>query len=260
MAIQLPKKPKVVSEEGNSASFEIAPLYPGYGITIGNSLRRVLLSSLPGVAITSVKIEGVSHEFSSISGVFEDVMDIVMNLKKVRIKLFDGDSFTASIKVKGEKDVKAGDIVVPSNVEIANPNQHIATVNDKKGELNMELVIEKGVGYVPVDQKNKDKLSVGMITIDALYSPVEFVNYDVENIRVGERTDYNKILIEIRTDGTITPNMALAQASDILINHFEVTAGKDNDEKEIDGSLKDSEMKDEVEEKKELANENNIEE
>lgn len=225
--IQLPEEVKIISKDENKATFEIAPLYPGYGVTIGNSLRRALLSSLKGAAIVSVKIKSVNHEFSTIPGVLEDVMEIIMNLKNIRLRLLTDGPATMSLKAKGEKKVTAEDIKVPSEIQIINLNQHIATLTDKKNELDMEFVVEKGTGYEPAEQRQKEKLSVGMITIDAIFSPVESVNFIVENIRVGQRTDYNKVVLDIKTDGTISPEEAVYKASQILIQHFQIIGGKE---------------------------------
>lgn len=220
--VQLPTEPKLVSREGNVGVFEISPLYPGYGITIGNTLRRVLLSSLEGSSITSVKLKGVDHEFSTISGVLEDVVDIILNLKKVRFKMFKDEPITLTLNVKGEKDIIASDIKVTSDVEIVNPNQHIATITEKKTEFDAEITIEKGTGYVPVEQRQKEKLSIGKIAIDGIFTPIRSVNFIVENIRVGQRTDYNKLLIDIETDGSVSPEAALKNACQILIEHFNI--------------------------------------
>lgn len=221
--IQLPVEPKVLSRDGdNKAIFEISPLYPGYGMTIGNSLRRVLISSLSGAAITSVKIKGVLHEFSTIENVSEDVIEIILNLKKVRFKVFSDEPVTLTLKVSGEKEVIAGDIKATSDVEVINTDQHIATITNKKGEIEMELKIEKGIGYIPVDKREKSKLGVGVIAIDGIFTPVKNVNFKVENIRVDQRTDFNRAILEIETDGSILPEEALQRASNILVNHFNI--------------------------------------
>jgi len=220
--IQLPSEPKVISKTGSRAVFEIGPLYPGYGTTLGNTLRRVLISSLEGAAVTSVKIKGVDHEFSSISGVLEDVIEIVLNLKKVRFKLFRDEPVTVTLSVKGEKTVTAGDIEATADIEIVNKDQYIATITDKKVELEMELTVEKGIGYVPVEQRQKEKLGVGKIAIDGIFTPIKNINFNVENIRVGQRTDYNKVLLDVETDGSISPEEALKRASQILIEHFNI--------------------------------------
>ena len=211
---------KIVSEEKNKAVFEISPLYTGYGVTIGNSLRRVLLSSMEGAAAVKVKIEGVPHEFTTVPGVLEDVVDIILNLKRVRFKLAGLDSAKAILDASGEKEVRAKDLKAPTGVEIINPDQPIATLTDKNAELKMEIEVERGVGYVPVEQRQKEKLSVGEIAIDAIYNPVQRVSFRVENIRVGEKTDYNGLFLEIETDGSISPQEALKRATEILIEQF----------------------------------------
>ncbi|PIR41490.1 MAG: DNA-directed RNA polymerase subunit alpha [Candidatus Yanofskybacteria bacterium CG10_big_fil_rev_8_21_14_0_10_46_23] len=225
--IQLPEKFKKISESGHTASFEISPLYPGYGVTIGNAIRRVLLSSLDGSAITSVKIKGVDHEFSNLAGSMEDVIEIIINLKQIRLNLFTEGPITLKVKAKGEKKVTAKDIETTADVEIANPDQIIATLTDKKAELDMEITVERGVGYVPAELQQKEKLSVGVIMVDAIFSPVQFANFKVENIRVGDRTDYNKLMLDIQTDGTISPQEALQRASYLLINGFQSIVGEE---------------------------------
>lgn len=218
--ISLPQKPHVIKQEGNHTVFEIKPCYPGYGVTLGNSLRRVLLSSLPGAAITSVKIKGVSHEFSTIPYVLEDVVQIILNLKQIRIKMHTEEPVMLLLKVKGEKEVKAGDIEKTSDVEVINKNTHIATLTDKKAELEMEIRAEKGRGYLPVEKRVKEKMEIGTIAIDAVFSPVKKINYEVEDMRVGEHTDYNRLVIDIETDGSINPEDALTQSAQILSDHF----------------------------------------
>lgn len=220
--LQLPEEVKIVSKDGNRAVFEILPLMPGYGATVANPLRRVLLSSLEGAAITSIKIKGVDHEFGAIAGVHEDVIQLILNIKKIRFKSFSAEPVVVTLSVKGEKEVTAGDIKLTSDVELINPDQHIANMTDKKTELSMELTVEKGVGYVPVEQRQKEKLPIGVIAVDAIFSPVKLVNFKVEDIRVGQRIDYNKITLEVETDGSIEPEAALKNASEILIEHFKV--------------------------------------
>lgn len=241
--ILLPQQPKIIEKKDNWAIFEIESLYPGYGITIGNSLRRVLLSSLQGAAVTQVKITGTQHEFSTLPGVLEDVITIMMNLKQLRFKIFTDEPQKAILKVKGEKEIKGSDFKLPSQAELLNKSCHIATLTDKKTELEMEIQIEKGVGYEPVERrkKRKEKLEIGVIPIDAIFTPVKRISYRVENMRVGERTDFDRLTLEIETDGTITPENAFFQASDILVKHFsllndtfknEVQEGKPKEEKE----------------------------
>lgn len=222
MKIQLPEKLSVLSEEGDKMILELSPLYPGYGVTIGNALRRVLLSSIGGAAITTVKIKGVSHEFSSIEGVLENTIEIIMNIKKIRLKSFSNEPVTMNLKISGEKEVRAKDIKTSPDVEIINKGLLIATLTDKKAELEIELTAERGIGYVPIEQRQKEKISVGTIAIDALFSPVKNANFTVENIRVGQRTDYNKLVFEVETDGIISPREAILQGLDIMSKHFEV--------------------------------------
>lgn len=218
---------KTISEEQNRATFSIEPLYPGYGMTIGNSLRRVILSSLPGAAVTAVKIDGVAHEFSTIPNVKEDVIEILMNLKQLRLKLHSDEEYLL-LSASGEGVVTAKDIKANSNVEIANPDLVIATLDNKKAKLDMEIKVEQGRGYVPVEKREHEKLPVGMIAVDALYAPIRRVRYNVEKTRVGQMTDLDKLVIEIETDGTLTPKKAIELASEILVDHFLVLTDKDN--------------------------------
>lgn len=220
MSIPLPLKPNVILEEKNRAIFEIEGLYPGYGQTIGNSLRRVLISSLPGAAITSVKIGGVGHEFSTIEGVAEDIVDLTLNLKQLRFRLHEEGPFTITLSVKGEKEVGGKDFKVPSQVEIVTPEAHIATLTSKKANLEIEAVVESGRGYVSVEARTKEKVEVGTIALDAAFSPVRHVNYEVENMRVGDRTDYNRVRFHIETDGSITPSEAFQAAAKIMVEQF----------------------------------------
>ena len=219
--ITLPNQPKIVKKEGDKAIFEIESLYPGYGVTVGNSLRRVLLSSLSGAAVTQVKIKGVSHEFSTIPGVLEDVVLIMLNLKQLRFKLFADEPQKATLKLKGEKEVKGSDFNLSSQTELVNKNCHIATLTSKSAELEMEIQIEKGIGYSSRESRKKtEKSEIGVIPLDAIFTPVKRVSFKIENMRVGERTDYDRLFLEIETDGIISPEEAVFQASEILINHF----------------------------------------
>lgn len=220
--IQLPDPVRVVSKEGNRAVIEISPLMPGYGATIANPLRRVLLSSLEGAAVTSIKIKGVDHEFGAIPGVQEDVIQLILNLKKVRLRSYAAEPVTVTLSAKGDGVVTAADIEASSDVEIVTPEQPICTLTDKKATLEMELTVEKGRGYVSVEQRSKDKLPIGVIAIDAIYSPVRQVNFTVEDVRVGQRIDFNRITMAIETDGTIAPEQALKEASAILKDHFDL--------------------------------------
>ncbi len=223
--MSLPQKPKYTPISDNSGKFEILGCYPGYGMTIGNALRRVLLASLKGTAITSVKIKGISHEFSTIDGVMEDAVQIILNLKKVRFKMYGDEPVKVSLKSKGEGKITAKDIKCPSSVEVVNKDQVIATITDKKVELEMEMEVSSGLGYVPIEQQERLEKEIGVIAIDAIYTPIRRVNYVVENMRVGKRTDYNKITLEIETDGSITPEEAFKKAVEILVEQFSVLGG-----------------------------------
>ncbi len=223
--ILLPKPAKVIKKEKNRATFEIENCYPGYGMTLGNALRRVVLSSLPGAAVTAVKIKGVDHEFSTIPNIIEDVIQIILNLKQVRFKLHSKGPVTLHLKVKGEKNVKASDIKLTSDVEVINKDVHIATLTSKKAELDAEIEIDSGLGYVPVEQRKKTKLSIGTIAVDAIFTPVRRVSYEVENMRVGDRTDFNRLLLDIETDGSITPEEAFERSAQILVDHFSLLIG-----------------------------------
>lgn len=218
--LKLPEKIKCLKEKGNSAVFEIKPLFPGYGVTIGNALRRVLLSSLPGAAIVAVKIKGVDHEFSTADFVKEDIVGIILNVKKIRLRTHKDESVRISLKVNGPKEVKAKDIKCPSSVEIVTPEQIIATLTDKRAKLEMEFIVERGRGYVPVEHQEGREKEIGLLAIDAIYTPIERVSYNIEDMRVGKMTNYNRLLIEIETDGTVMPREALSQAASILVDHF----------------------------------------
>lgn len=237
--IYLPKAPKLVKQISQShAVFEIEELYPGFGLTIGNALRRVMLSSLPGAAIISVKIKDVSHEFSTIQGVIEDVVEIILNLKQIRFKIHSAEPQIVTLKVKGEKEVTGKDIKLSSQVEIMNPDAHIATLSSKNAVLEMEMKIEKGLGYSGVESREIKKQEIGGIAVDAIFTPIRMINYKVEDMRVGDKTNYNRLIFDIETDGTITPQQALVDASDILINHYKIIASgvtkAKNEEKETE--------------------------
>ncbi|MCD6232824.1 DNA-directed RNA polymerase subunit alpha [bacterium] len=218
--IPLPSQLKLVKKEGNKAIFEILGLYPGYGVTIGNSLRRVLLSSLEGAAITQVKIKGASHEFSTLPGVLDDVVLILLNLKKLCFKLHTSEPQKGILNVKGERVVRGKDFKLPLGVEIVNPEERITTLTSKSAHLEIEVQIEKGVGYSQVEKREISQKTIGVIPIDAIFTPVRRVAFRVENMIVGKRMDFEKLRIEIETNGVITPKFALQQASDILIKHF----------------------------------------
>jgi DNA-directed RNA polymerase subunit alpha len=224
--IQLPEL-KTIKEDGNKGTFAIEPLYSGYGMTLGNSLRRVILSSLGGAAVTAVKIDNVSHEFSTLKGVKEDVVEILLNLKRLRLKVYSDEPQFLILTKTGKGPVTAADIKTSSEVEIVNPDLLICTIDDAKTKVGMEIRAEKGRGYVPVEHREDEKLEVGMIAIDALYTPVQRVRFNVENTRVGQVTDLDKLVMEIETDGSVSPADAIAQASQILVEHFSVVAGNE---------------------------------
>lgn len=222
--IALPSKPRVVSESERSGTYEIDGLYPGYGYTLGNSLRRIILSSLPGAAITHVKIPGVSHEFSTIEGVKEDVVTMLLNIRKIRLKIATDESQTLTLSVKGPKSVTAADLKVPGQVEVLNPESYIAEITDKN-TLEIELRAERGLGYVPKEAHQKERVEVGTIALDAIFSPIRRVNYEVENMRVGDRTDFNRLRMLIETDGALSPREALERSIETMIHQLKAVVG-----------------------------------
>ena len=254
--IGLPSKPKKVFEEGNSGVYEISGLYAGYGHTLGNSLRRIILSSIPGAGITSVKIEGVPHEFSKINGIKEDVITILLNLKKVRFKINTDEPQTAKISASGITNVTAKDIDIPSQLEIMNKKEHIATLTSKEAKLNIEFTVEKGLGYVSREELKKDKVGMGTIVLDAVFTPIKKVNYEVENMRVGDRTDYNRLRISVETDGSVTPAEAVEKSIETMIHHLKAIVGfQEKEEVKIESALgkkKEKEEEEEGEERKEI--------
>lgn len=250
-AITLPNKPKYTPIDEKSGVIEIEGCYPGYGTTLGNSLRRVLLSSLPGAAVTAVKIKGISHEFSTIPNVMEDVIQVILNLKQVRFEMHGEGPFTVSVKVKGEKEIKAGMIECPSQIEVVNKDAHIATITSAKGELEMEIEVGSGIGYIAVEQQEREKKEVGVIAVDAIYTPIRRVNYTIDNMRVGKRTDYEKITLEISTDGSVSPKDAFSKAVEILVSQFSVLTEIGEKEKKEEKRAKKEEMEEAVEEKAE---------
>lgn len=213
---------QLLSQEKNSALIGIKGLYPGYGITIGNALRRVLLSSIPGAAITTVKIEGVLHEFSTLPGVLEDMVELTLNLKQVRVQMFTSEPQELILEAKGEGEVKAGDIKTPANCKIVNPELHIATLTDKKAQLKIVMKVEKGIGFVPAEEIRKKSSESNVIFLDAIFSPIKKVNFEIENMIVGGRTDYNFLKLYIETDGTIDPLDAYNQAIEILMKQLSI--------------------------------------
>jgi DNA-directed RNA polymerase subunit alpha len=222
--IALPSKPRIVSESERSGVYEIDGLYPGYGYTLGNSLRRIILSSLPGAAVTHVKVPGVAHEFSTIEGVREDMVTILLNLRRMRLKFLTDEPQVLTLSVKGPKVVTAADFKVPGQIEILNPEQYIAEIVGKN-PLEMEVHAERGLGYVPKEAHQKDRVEVGSIALDAIFSPIRRVNYEVENMRVGDRTDFNRLRIVIETDGTVSPHEALERSIETMIHQLRAIVG-----------------------------------
>lgn len=217
--IVMPSKPRIVLEEDNKGVFEIDGLFPGYGHTLGNSLRRIILSSLPGASITSIKIDGVSHEFQTLDGIKEDVIVMILNLKRVRFKMISDEPQTITLSIKGPKEVKAEDIKTGGQVEILTPDFHIVEVTGKIN-LNIEMKIEKGLGFIPKEAFQKEKVDVGTIAVDAIFTPIRRVSYEVENMRVGDKTNHNRLRISIETDGTFSPREALSRSIEIMINQL----------------------------------------
>lgn len=232
--ILLPSQPKIIKEEGNFGVYEVDGLYPGYGHTLGNSLRRIILSSIEGVAITNLKIKGVNHEFSTIDGVKEDVVTIILNLKKLRFKILTDEAQTVTLSIKGPKVVTGADFKLPGQVEIMNGDQYVCEVSDKNTELEIEAEIQKGLGYVSKEMIQKDRVEIGAIAVDALFSPIRRVNYEVENMRVGNRTDFNRLRMSIESDGSISPREALETSIATMINQLRAIVGfKEEDEEPL---------------------------
>jgi DNA-directed RNA polymerase subunit alpha len=223
--VTLPSKPRVVSEGDNKGVFEIDGLFPGYGHTLGNSLRRIILSSLPGAAITQVKIDGAEHEFSTLSGVKEDVINILLNLRRVRLNLHSEEPVTISLNKSGAGVITAADFDAPSQVDILNPEQEIAEITNKSTKLTMEITVERGLGYVPREAHQRDKVEIGVIALDAVFTPIRRANYEVENMRIGDRTDFNRLRMIIETDGTYTAREALEKSIEIMIHQLKSVIG-----------------------------------
>jgi DNA-directed RNA polymerase subunit alpha len=221
-SILLPSKVEyqVDRENKNKGTIIIEPCYPGYGTTLGNAMRRVLLSSLTGAAVDAVKIKGARHEFSTLPYIKEDVLQIVLNLKLLRVKIYKDEPVKLKLSVRGEKKVTAADFEKNPDVEIINPDLHLATLTDKKANLEMEVTVKRGMGYVPSEEKDRTGIDLGTIVMDSIFSPVLKVGFRVEKIRVGQRTDFDKLILEVTTDGTISPMEAFIEASKILIEQF----------------------------------------
>jgi DNA-directed RNA polymerase subunit alpha len=257
LKVTLPQKPKYSKLGENLGKIEIEACYPGFGATIGNTLRRILLSSLTGAAVTSISVKGIAHEFSTLPGVKEDLIQIILNLKKVRFRVYKDEPVKLTLKEKGVKKVTAAQIQCPADVEVVNKDILIAEITDKKAQIEMEIEVQKGLGYIPVEQQEREKKEIGVIAIDAIFTPIKRVNYVVENMRVGKRTDFEKITLEIETDGSITPEEAFRQAVKIAIDQFEavkeIDTGKEKAKKEEEASEKvlEEKTKKEISESKE---------
>jgi len=234
---------KSESEQGNAATFVVEPLSPGFGLTIGNALRRVLLSSLEGAVITSIRIDGVSHEFSTLKGIRQDVVDIILNLKQIRFKLSSDEAQIVVLDAKGEKTAKAGDFKCPTGVEVINKDLVVAELI-KGGNLLIEATVEKGRGYVPTEQRKEEKLPIGVIAIDAAFSPIKRVNFQTENTRVGKMTNFDRLILEVETDGSISPLEALQYAGRVLVEHFSVISGQSEVNFDTDPAAETTEVED----------------
>ncbi len=234
--INLPEMKEEKIDERTSR-FTIAPLYPGYGMTIGNSLRRVILSSLAGAAVTAVKIDGVDHEFSTIKGVREDVISIILNIKQLKLSYRGTEPTTITLTKSGKGVVKAGDITTTADIEVHNKDLELFTIDDTKTKVEIEFKIEQGRGYSPVETRQAEKLPIGYIAVDAIYTPIKRVRFNIENTRVGQMTNLDSLVMEVETDGSITPDAAIRQSAEILVGHFQVVAGLDVVSVGVDGIL-----------------------
>ena len=242
--IIMPSKPRVVEEVGNKGVFEIDGLYPGYGHTLGNSLRRIILSSIPGASITAIKIDGVSHEFQTMDGIKEDVIVMILNLKQVRFKMSSDEPQSVTLSIKGPKEVTASDIKTTGQVEVLNGDLHIVSVTGKVN-LNIEMRIEKGLGFIQKEAYQKEKVDIGTIAVDAIFTPIRRVAYEVENMRVGDKTNHNRLRISIETDGTLTPREALSYSIETMIHQLKAIVDfKEPEEEKVEkkaGKAKDEE-------------------
>jgi DNA-directed RNA polymerase subunit alpha len=241
---------KIEFSEGkkeNEGIVIVEPCHQGYGTTLGNALRRVLLSSLPGAAVTAVKIKNAPHEFGAIPNVKEDVVEIILNLKQLRLRVFSAEPVRLVLKAKGEKELKAEDIDKSSDVEIVNPDLHLVTLTNKSADFEMEIFVSQGRGYVPTESQDKKKLELGVIAVDSIFTPIRNVGYKVEDTRVGQITNYDKLTLNIETDGTIAPKDAFKQAVVILMDHFRLLGGID-EERKPEAKAKKKEVVEEVKE------------
>lgn len=253
--IPLPSKFELNETGPNKASLVIEPLFEGYGLTIANALRRVLLSSIPGAAVTSVKIEGVEHEFSAMKGIKEDVVDIILNFKKLRMKIHTDEDVRLLINAKGKKKVTAADIESNADVEVINKDLHLATLTDAKSKFVVEIIANRGRGYIPTEVRDDEKKEIGMIAIDSIYTPIVTVGMRVENVRVGQVTNFEQVSLDIETDGTIDIKEAVGLAGQILADHFSLLV-----EKDLEPQTERTDLEEEPEEETEKAEEKTDEE
>ena len=248
--IIMPSKPRVVEETGNKGVFEIDGLYPGYGHTLGNSLRRIILSSIPGASITAIKIDGVSHEFETLDGIKEDVIVMILNLKQVRFKMASDEPQTVTLSIKGPKEVTASDIKTTGQVEVLNGDLHIVSVTGKVN-LNIEMKIEKGLGFIQKEAYQKEKVDIGTIAVDAIFTPIRRVSYEVENMRVGDKTNHNRLRISIETDGTLTPREALSYSIETMIYQLKAIVDfKEQEEEKVEKKVSKEKVEEAGEEEK----------
>lgn len=224
--INLPEM-KEEKVQDHTSRFVIAPLYPGYGMTIGNSIRRVLLSSLAGAAVTAVKIEGTDHEFATLKGIREDMINLILNIKQLKLRYDGTEPVTIKLSKSGQGVVKAGDITASNGVEVVSKDLELCYIDDPKGKLEMELKVEQGRGYSPVESRQTEKLPIGYIAVDAIYTPIKRVRFNIDNTRVGQMTNLDSLNMEVETDGSISPADAMQQAAEVLVGHFQVLAGMD---------------------------------
>lgn len=242
-SITLPAKPNVVEENNTKAVYEIEALYPGYGQTLGNTLRRVILSSIQGAAITKVSIEGANHEFTTMDGIKEDTLEILLNLKKIRFKLDSSESQEIYIKKKGIGPLTAADIETPTQVTVTNKDQYIAELTNNNSKFNAKLTVEQGIGFVPHEERQKGKAEIGTILLDAIYSPIRRVNYEIENMRVGDRVDFDRLRLSIETDGTVTPRDVYKKAISLIVTQFQaISSFRDSSEEEEEVTPKGTDL------------------
>lgn len=249
--IALPQKIEFIkSSEANCKQIIIESCYPGYGATIGNALRRVLLSSLPGAAVIGVKIKGADHEFMTLPHIKEDVLELILNLKKLRLKIFSEETIKLELDARGEKEVKASDIKNNSLVEIVNPNLVLGHITDMAGSLSMEIFVSQGAGYITVESRESVKNEISYIEMDSIFSPVLSVGVNIENVRIGKMTNWDKLILDLTTDGTITPEAAFHKAVDILISQFNALAEKIDEEEVKEIKAEPAEIKEAAGDKK----------